>query len=152
MEQTFEALGGILLNAIPTIILLIFLHFYLKFVLFKPLQKVLKERDSLTAGARKAAEQSLAAAERKAQEYDAKFRDARAEVYKQQEETRKAWLQDQASQVTAARGRHEAQIKDARFQIAQEAAAARQNLLETSTALADQIANRVLSRRAGGAV
>jgi F-type H+-transporting ATPase subunit b len=152
MEQTFEALGGILLNAIPTIILLIFLHFYLKFVLFKPLQKVLKEREALTAGARKAAEQSLAAAERKAAEYDAKFRDARAEVYKQQEETRKTWLQDQAAQVAEARGRNEGQIKDARFQIAQEAAGARQNLLETSTALADQIATRVLARRAGGAV
>src|SRR5215475_4677341 len=98
MEQTIQALGGILLKAIPTVVILIFLHFYLKFMLFKPLAKVLKERDALTAGARKAAEQSLAAAERKAQEYEAKFRDARAEVYKQQEETRKVWLQDQAAQ------------------------------------------------------
>jgi len=113
------------------------------------LQKVLKQREELTDGARRAAEHSLAAAERKAQEYEARFRDARAEVYKQQEETRKVWLQDQAAQLAEARRRTETQIKDARYQIAQEAAAARQNLLETSNTLADQIANRVLARRAG---
>jgi len=149
MEQTLQALGGILLNAVPTILILIFLHFYLKFMLFRPLQRTLKQREELTAGARRAAEQSLAAAERKAQEYEAKFREARAEVYKQQEETRKSWLQDQAAQVSQARARTEAQVKDARYQIAQEAAAARQNLLETANTLADQIANRVLARRAG---
>src|SRR5260370_19478646 len=107
MEQTFQALGGILLKAIPTIVILLFLHFYLKLMLFKPLQKVLNQRDELTAGARKAAEQSLAAAERKAQEYEAKFRDARAEVYKQQEETRKRWMEDQSAQIAETRARTE---------------------------------------------
>src|SRR5260370_16969179 len=89
MEQTLQALSGILLKAIPTVFLLIILHFYLKAMLFRPLQKVLKQREELTAGARRAAEQSLAAAERKAQDYKTKLRDPRAEVYKEQEETRR---------------------------------------------------------------
>src|SRR6516165_5456360 len=114
MEQTLEALGGILVKAIPTVVILIFLHFYLKSMLFKPLQNVLKQREELTAGARKVAETSLTKAELKAQEYEAKLNDARAEVYKQQEETRKQWLQDQAAQAVAARAQVDAKVKEAR--------------------------------------
>ncbi|HEY7337078.1 MAG TPA: hypothetical protein VH639_19445 [Bryobacteraceae bacterium] len=151
MEQTFQALGGILLKAIPTVVILLILHFYLKSTLFKPLRESLKERERLTSGARKAAEESLAAADRKAKEYEAKFREARAEVYKQQEETRKQWLQDQAAQTAAAHSRSRASIEEARGHIATEAASARQNLQESSESLADRIADRVLARRAGEA-
>src|SRR5579863_10050257 len=103
MEQTLEALSGILLKAIPTAFIFLLLYFYFKAMLFGPLDKVLKQRQELTEGARKAAENSLAAAERKTQEYEAKFRDARAAVYKDQEETRRQWLEEQASQVAKAR-------------------------------------------------
>ena len=149
MEQTLQALGGILLKAIPTIFLLLLLHFYFKAMLFGPLEKVLRQRDELTEGARKAADQSLAAAERKAQEYEAKLREARAEVYRQQEETRRKWLEDQAAQTAEAHTRMASGVREAKEQIASEAAAARQALLESSSALADQIATAVLARRAG---
>jgi F-type H+-transporting ATPase subunit b len=149
MEQTLQALGGILLKAIPTIFLLLLLHFYFKAMLFGPLERVLRQRDELTEGARRAAEQSLAAAERKAQEYEAKLREARAEVYRQQEETRRKWLEDQAAQVGEAHERMASSVRQAKQQIAAEAAAARQTLLESSSALADQIATAVLARREG---
>ena len=68
MEQTFQALETILLKAIPSAILLLVLYFYLKAMLFGPIAKVLKQREELTKGARKAAEQSLARAEQKAKE------------------------------------------------------------------------------------
>jgi F0F1-type ATP synthase membrane subunit b/b' len=151
MEQTFQALGGILLKAIPTAIILVILHLYLKFTLFKPLKKSLRERERLTGGARKAAEESLAAVDRKAKEYEAKFREARAEVYKQQEETRKQWLQDQAAHIAEAHNRTRASIEEARSQISAETASAQQNLQESSQALADRIADRVLTRREGEA-
>lgn len=147
MEQTLQALSGILLKAIPSAILLIVLHFYLKGMLFKPLQKTLKRREELTAGARKAAETSLAAAERKAQDYEAKFRDARAEVYRDQEETRRVWLEDQAKQIAAAQNRSAETLTAARKQLTDETAAAKQSLVETSAALADRIANTILARR-----
>jgi F-type H+-transporting ATPase subunit b len=148
MEQTIQALGGILLKAIPTIVLLLILHFYLKYQLFAPLEKVLKQRRELTEGARKAAEDSLAAAERKAQEYESKLREARAQIYKEQEEIRRRWLEDQAAQMAQARGRAETVVKDAKYAIATEVATARQNLFETSSTLADEIAAAVLARRA----
>jgi F-type H+-transporting ATPase subunit b len=147
MEQTFQALGGKLLQAIPTVILLLILHFYLKAMLFRPLDKVLKQRDELTEGARKAATQSLAAADSKQQEYEAKFRDARADVYRAQEEMRRQWLEDQAAQIAEARQRSEASVRSAREQIAGDAAAAKLNLEATSAVLADEIAAAVLARK-----
>jgi F-type H+-transporting ATPase subunit b len=147
MEQTLQALSGILLKAIPSALLLIIVHFYLKGMLFRPLQKTLKRREELTAGARKAADESLAAAERKAQDYETKFRDVRAEVYRQQEETRKGWLEDQSKQVAAAHARSTEAMAGADKRLAGETAAAKQNLVETSAALADRIANTVLARR-----
>src|ERR1700749_4907910 len=98
MEQTLQALGGILIKAIPTAIALVFLHFFFRSMLFGPLRKVLKQREELTAGARLAAQNSLAAADRKAEEYENQLRDARAQVYKEQEETRRRWLADHAAQ------------------------------------------------------
>jgi F-type H+-transporting ATPase subunit b len=147
MEQTLQALGGILLKSTVTIVLLILLHFYLKAVLFQPLDRVIKERRKLTEGARELAEASLAAATRKAEEYEAKLRDARAVVYKQQEEIRKQWLQEQAKQVAAARETSESAVKTAREALALDSAAARKSLQESSTMVADQIVATVLGRR-----
>jgi F-type H+-transporting ATPase subunit b len=147
MEQTLHDLSGILLAAIPSALLLIILHFYLKAMLFKPLQKVLKQREQLTAGARKAADESLAAAERKAQDYEAKFRDARSEVYREQEETRNVWLEDQSKQIAAGQARSSEAMAAADRKLAEETTTAKQNLVETSAALADSIANTVLARR-----
>jgi F-type H+-transporting ATPase subunit b len=147
MEQTLQALGGILQKTIPTVIALLFLHFFFRAVLFGPLRKVLKQREELTAGARKAAEASLAAADRKAEDYETRLREARAEVYREQEETRRGWLAEQTEQIAAARASAEATVKQAKFEIASEAAAARRNLFETSSAMADQISTTVLARR-----
>jgi F-type H+-transporting ATPase subunit b len=144
-----QALGGILLKSIPTICLLLFLYFYLKSMLFGPLNQVLKKRDALTAGTRDAAEKSLQEAERKVQEYDAKMRQARAEVYREQEELRRGWLADQAAQIDGARETTSAAIARAREEMATETAAARVSLTETSGALADQIATAMLGGGAG---
>jgi F-type H+-transporting ATPase subunit b len=149
MEQMLQALGGILLKSIPTICLLLILYLYLKAMLFKPLKQVLKQRDDLTAGTRRGADQSLKNAERKIQEYEHKMREARAEVYREQEATRAQWLADQTAQVTAARERTGAATAKAKEQLGLEIGAARQSLMETSGALADEIATSLLTRRAG---
>lgn len=148
MEQTLQDLAGILIKAIPTVVLLLILHTFLKAVLFGPTEKMLAERESLTKGARKAAEDSLELAERKTAEYEAKLREAKAEVYKEQEETRKKWLEDQAAQIAEARKSAEATVANAKASIAQEAVAARATLQRTSEGIADQIANTLLGRAA----
>ena len=77
------------------------------------------------------------------------MREARAEVYREQEETRKRWLADQASQVESARERTGQTVQQAKEQMTVEITAARQSLAESAGALADQIATAVLARRAG---
>jgi len=74
MDATLHALGGILLRAIPTFLLVVFLQVYLKMMFFKPLEKVLKQRYDATEGARKLAEQSLERASAKTAEYEAAVR------------------------------------------------------------------------------
>ncbi len=148
MEQTFQALGGILLKAIPTVILLLILHLYLKGMLFGPLRNILKKREELTEGARRTAAESLTLAESKAADFERKLQEARSDVYRQQEETRKRWLEDQATQLAEARARQDQAVKVAKDEIAAEAVAAKANLEQSSTLLANQIASSILARRA----
>lgn len=147
MEQTLQALGGILLKAIPTIVLVLILHFYLKKMLFGPLDRVLKLRDEATSGARAAADESLKRAERRAAEYEAAIRDARADVYREQEAARNQMLADQQSQMKDARARMEAMVQEAKTRIQAEAEAAKRSLADSSGILADQISDAVLARR-----
>lgn len=148
MEQTLQDLSAILIRAVPTIIILVILHLFLKAVLFGPIQKVLDERGKLTFGARKAAEDSLANAERKTQEYEARLRDAKAVVYKEQEETRRQWLEDQSTQVARAKSDAEGRVAIAKNEIHTEASAARATLERNSELLADEIATTLLTGRA----
>jgi F-type H+-transporting ATPase subunit b len=140
-----------MVRAIPTMLFLVFLYYYFKLMLFGPLEKVLKQREELTEGARKSAEASLAAAECKQQEYESKFNQARAEVYRGQEETRRKWLDDQATALAAARSEAEQQVRTAKQQIAADGGAARETLASSSGALADEIASVMLARRIGNA-
>ncbi|MEQ1886642.1 MAG: ATP synthase F0 subunit B [Bryobacteraceae bacterium] len=145
MEQTLRALAEILQKASITILLVVILFWYLKAMLYGPLEKILKQRAALTEGTRKSAAESLAAADRKTAEYEAKIREARAELYKEQEDLRRKWLEEQTAQIAAAQDRSAKQAQTAKAQITNEAAAARQNLDAAVGALADQIANTVLA-------
>lgn len=147
MEATLNALGGILLNAIPTFLLIILLHFYLKATFFKPMEKVLHEREEATTGARKNAEAALARAEQKTREYEDALRAARNEIYKEQEQMRRQWQQEQDKLVAGAQARARELVASATRQIEVEAAAAKQTLTEDSRALAAQITKIILERR-----
>ena len=148
MEETLHQLGGILLRAVPTFIIVVLLHFYLKFVFFKPLQQVLRQRYEATEGARKLAEQSLAKASEKAAEYEAALRAARAETYKELEQLRRQLQEDRTASVQEARMRAEAAVAKARAALAMEVDDLRKNLEAESDALADRIAAKVLRGRA----
>ena len=144
MEQVLHALAGILLKATPTILLVLVLHWYLKAMLFRPLAKVLQQRDEATAGARRLAEQSLQAADRRAAEFEQALVEARADVYRGQEALRKQWLDDQAEQIRTAKENAGQAIAAAKADIDAQTAAARHTLAETSSGLADDIARTVL--------
>ncbi len=147
MDETLNALGGLLLKALPTFVLLVLLHFYLKHIFFHPLEKVLKQRSDLTEGARQSAELSLDAASRKTAEYEAALREARSEIYREQEEARRRWRDEQAAAILDAKGRAKSMVAQARAQLAEDAARAREALKGESEALASRIAGAILERR-----
>ena len=149
MEETLHALGGILLKAIPTLILLVIVHLYLKFMFFRPLEDVLAKRRAMTEGARESADALLQQASEKTAEYEAKLREARGEIYRDQEETRRRWVADQTKRIDEARSLTHQMIRQAKEQIEAETIAAKRELSVSSDALADRIAHSLLARRSG---
>jgi len=148
MDETLRQLGGILLRAVPTFVLVVLLHFYLKYIFFRPLQRVLRQRYEATEGARKLAEASLAKASEKAAEYEAALRSARAETYKELERLRRQLQDDRAASLQEARARAEAAVAEAKAALGVEVESLKKNLGAESDALADRIAAKVLAGRA----
>jgi F-type H+-transporting ATPase subunit b len=147
MEATLQALGQILIQALPTFFLVLFLFVYLRSVFFKPLERVLAQRSEATQGARKKAAEALDRANAKAEAYAQQVAAARNELYREQEEVRKKWREEQVIQITAARDSAESTVKEARARIAKEADEAKSTLAASSQALADQITQAILQRR-----
>ncbi len=147
MEETLHALGGILLRAIPTFLLVIALHFFLKYSFFRPLERILKARYEATEGARKRAEEMVARADAKAGEYESAMRAARAEVYQAQEELHRKLEEERKAGVAAARSSAEEGLRQAKAQLAADVEAAKKDLARDSETLATGIADAVLGRR-----
>ena len=148
MEETLRQLGGILLRAVPTFILVVLLHLYLKFIFFKPLERVLRERYDATEGARKLAEESIARASQKAAEYEAALRAARADTYKEMEQLQRKLHDDRAASVKEARAQADAAVAHAKAALTAEVEALKKNLGSESDTLADRIASKILTGRA----
>ena len=147
MEQTLQQLGGILLKAIPTVVLLLIVHFYLKFMFFRPLQKVLAERKQATQGTKEKAEQLLAKAEQTHASIEAALRKAREEIYQEQEEARKQWTNDQTARLDQARHQSHQLIHQAQEQLEADAAATKKDLAKAAEVLAEEIARTLLERK-----
>ena len=147
MEETLKAVGQILLQALPTFFLILLLNQYLRAVFFRPLGRVLAERNDATEGARRKAAESLARAESKAAAYEESLRSARNEVYREQEEVRRKWLDEQSAQIRDTKARVDAMVKEAKAQLAIEANSVKATLEGNSRTLADQITQTILQRR-----
>jgi len=148
MEATLHALGLLLLKSCPTIILLVLLYIYLRLMFFQPVDRVLKQRAEMTEGARAAAQERIDLAEHRAAEYEAKLREARADVLREQEEARKQWVADQTAQLQQAKAKADELIARNREEIHEEAEKAQWDLAKEADALAEQIAQAILTRRA----
>jgi F0F1-type ATP synthase membrane subunit b/b' len=148
MDKTLHDLGGIVLNGLPTCVLIGVLAICVRYLYLKPLEKVLAERFRLTEGARKAAEDSLKSADTKIAEYEAALAEVRGEIYREQAEFLSRLHAEQAERVQAVRTESEQKIAAAKDSIAKEAETAREGLASQSDTLAAQIADAILGRRA----
>jgi F-type H+-transporting ATPase subunit b len=148
MDAMLHALGGILLRAVPTFLLVILLHFYLKSIFFKPLEKVLHQRYEATEGARKLAKEALEQAAAKTASYEAQLRTAKAEMYQAQERLHKQLQEREAAAMAEARKSADTAVKLAKTQLEADVEAAKTNLAADSESLANQIAETILRRNA----
>jgi F-type H+-transporting ATPase subunit b len=144
MESVLASLSGLLVRALPTFLLLLILHFYLRTMFYGPLGKALKQRQDATTGFKKQAADAIANAESKAAQYEEALRAARGEIYREQEETRKRWRAEQTAAVAGLRGSMEADVAEKRSHILAEKQAQQAALSVRSEELAEQIANSVL--------
>lgn len=137
-------LGELFLQAVPTVLIILLFYSILRAIFFKPLLKVMAERNARTVGAQRAAEAAQVAAAEKVKQYQEALKHARAKVYAEQEAARKKVLDERADVVKQARTRANAEVTSAKARIEQEMAAARKDLEATVGQLAAEIARRIL--------
>jgi F-type H+-transporting ATPase subunit b len=148
MDPTLKALTQLLLRAVPTIFFLVLLTVYLKYIFFKPLERILDERHKETEGVRKLAEEAFSSAEAKAAAFEEALQKARMELHREQEAQRHKWLAEQAKTIATARAQAEARIEEAKRDLAIETERATTELALESRGLAKQIMASLLNRRA----
>lgn len=144
MQETLRQLGEIALGSIPTIIIFLIVYACYRWILHRPLAKVLAERYERTEGAVQRARADISAAEAKTAEYEQRMREARATIFKTQETRRQAALAARAEAVRIAREKAAAQVAEARSRISHEAETAKTQLLPEAERLASQVIQSVL--------
>lgn len=132
------------------IILFIIFVVVMNQILFKPVGKVLDERESLTEGAAAEARAAARQYQSRLNNYEETIRQARAESYRKLESQRKAALEERSKLVESARAQAEAQIAKVRGEVAAQTAEARQTLEQESRQIAEQISRTLLGRAVGG--
>ena len=116
-------------------------------LLFKPINRVLEEREHRTQGYHSEAKAMLAECDQKLARYEAALRQARAETYEELEQRRKEALQHRARIIEAAKQEIADQLADARQQIQQQVAAAKTQLSAETQIVAQRIAASLLGRQ-----
>ena len=144
-----QQLLDLFLGALPTVIIVFFLFFFLRWAFWGPLERALAERQAATEGARKQAEQVIAKANEKMRQYEDALRQARAEVYHQQEASRQQAVEERTDIVREARERANDSIRQAKLEIARDVDEAKKALEAESERLAEEIARSLLAPPAG---
>jgi F-type H+-transporting ATPase subunit b len=146
MEQTLRQLGGLLLGAIPTIVLFLLLLGCYRLILHNALERTLRERRERTEGAVAKARSDISAAEAKTSEYENALREARLSLFKAQEQRRARALEARQQKVTEARAAADARVRETRQAIETDLAAAKSNLQAESDRLATEVIHAVLKQ------
>jgi F-type H+-transporting ATPase subunit b len=139
-------------NASLVVVFFLFLIFVfvLSRVLFRPIGRVLDEREALTEGAMDEARAATRQYQTRLADYEATIRQARAEGYRRLEGERAAALQQRSRLIDESKQQASAEIVAARAAIDAEAEAARLHLQEESRQIAEQISRTVLGRAVRG--
>ena len=131
-------------QVVPIVLILLVFYAVLRVLFFKPLLKVIAEREARTIGAQKAADEAQKAASEKVKQYQDALKQARTEIYVEQEAARKKVLDQRAAQLKEARAKTSDMVKAQRERIVAEVLAARREIESSITQFAALVARRVL--------
>lgn len=136
------------LAVVWVIVIVLMLAVVLDWGLFRPLGRVMRERETAIRAAQEAAAQAAERARVAAEEFERKTRAAQAEVYHEMDENRRRASERRAELLAQTRQEVEATVADASARLKAQADEARQRLEKEADALGEQIVERVLDRRA----
>lgn len=134
------------LSVIFVIIAVVLLAIALDRVLFKPLLRVMRARETSIKSAMEAAESATARAQEASAEFDANVAAARADLYKQMDERRQAAEGYRKELVAQTKADVDAQLTNAKAELEAKAAQAMITLEKESENLGRDIAAKVLGR------
>jgi F-type H+-transporting ATPase subunit b len=149
MTDLVHQIGELFLKAVPVALIVLIFYLILRSLFFKPLLRVMAEREARTHGAQKEAEAAQALAAEKIRQYEEALRQARAKVYTEQEAERKKTLDERVALLKEARNKATAEVNGAKENMARELEAAKKQVEGTVPELAAQIARQVLRVHAG---
>lgn len=116
--------------------------------LFKPILRVMRQREGAIQSARELAKESAAKAEAAAAAVEAKIAAARGEIYREMDEQRREALEWRTVLLADTKHEAEASLARATSALKEQADRARAELAQDAGVIADAIIERVLGRRA----
>ena len=135
------------LSILWVIAIVLLLSLILDRLLFRPITRVIEERERRVASARQLAEESAAKAAAATAEFDEKTATARNEVYRQMDEMRRAALDRRADLVARTRQETAAALAEASEQVNADAATARDRLARDADEMGREAAARILEQK-----
>jgi F-type H+-transporting ATPase subunit b len=144
-----QQIGQLFLRAVPVALVVLLFYVIMRAVFFKPLLRVMAERDARTLGAQKAAESAQAAAAEKIKQYEEALKQARAKVYLEQDAERKKLLDERAAFLKDVRAKVATEVSTAKENVAGEFASAKRDLDASTAQLAAEIARRIMQTSSG---
>ncbi len=115
--------------------------------LFRPLTRIMRERESAIRAAQETAQAAAARAREATAEFERRTKAAQAEVYREMDENRRLANERRAALMAQTRQDVDAQVADAGARLKAQAAAARAQLEKEADALGEAIVERVLDRK-----
>lgn len=144
MDEILRQLGGLVLGAVPTMILFILLVIAYGLLVRRPLEQVLADRRSRTTGAVEQAKGAIAAAEAETAAYEEKLRKAKAEIFEARERKLKQWNAEREAAIEQVRQQAQDRIRGAKQSIEQSVVEARTQIESSSSDLGARILAAVL--------
>ncbi len=135
-------------SIIPAIVIFLLLIAVLNWLLYKPLMKVLAERESRTTGLSHRTQEDLTHHMSLFEKYQASIKNARMEGYRRQEQLRAEAQKKRAEILAQSRAAAEKLIEESRNSIRSEMDAAKRQLTLDAQDMAQRITSTILGRSA----